>query len=315
MAHHEPFKALGRIGWEVDVDHFALEWLMERTFAAARTLVASIPVPTHLAACASGGTGRARSATDSAVGGSGPRLTASQPAGDADVVAKLTREWKEVKVGAHGSRENPLGVAVWRLPGRDGNGTWFARRSIHEGVPFETWRLGFEREFAETLGRSVVEGGELGNVRGIAAERRVENKVVRGAGKLEGELLVFSGASRDWLTQLPGGSLSTLGEVSWSDRAQGLCHFAPDVGARGCRGRRCRAAVPETADDCLQAVRAPGMPATPGLCSRTVRVGRSHTGSAPQQAREKNEVIHRPDRDEPDGRGDGNGHRVVDGDA
>lgn len=109
----------------------------------------------------------------------------------------LRREWKEVKVPA---KDNPLGIAVYRLAARDGKGSWFARRSVHHGLTFDKWQLGLEREFAETLKAHGQQGG--GNVRGIGAERRVENRVVPGVGKMEGRWLhdVLRGGVH-WLTR------------------------------------------------------------------------------------------------------------------
>ena len=95
----------------------------------------------------------------------------------------LQKEWgKPIKLAA---KDNPLGIAVYKLNGKDGRGAWFARRSVHEGMGFRKWKLGFEREFPESL---AVQGGPgEGNVRGIGGERRVEQIDVRGIGKVEGD--------------------------------------------------------------------------------------------------------------------------------
>lgn len=95
--------------------------------------------------------------------------------------AGLQKEWgKPIKLAA---KDNPLGIAVYKLGGKDGKGAWFARSSVHEGLSFKRWKLGFEREFPESL---AVQGGPgEGNVRGIGGERRVERREISRAGKVE----------------------------------------------------------------------------------------------------------------------------------
>lgn len=78
-----------------------------------------------------------------------------------------------------------MGMAVFKLPSKDGKGAWFARRSVHEGLGFNRWKTSLEREFPESL---KVQGGPgEGNIRGIGGERRVENINVEDVGKLEGK--------------------------------------------------------------------------------------------------------------------------------
>ena len=76
-----------------------------------------------------------------------------------------------------------MGIGVYKLSGKDGR-AWFARRSVHEGMPYTKWKNALQREFPESLD---VQGapGE-GNIRGIGAERRVIKKVVDRVGGLEG---------------------------------------------------------------------------------------------------------------------------------
>ena len=83
------------------------------------------------------------------------------------------------------AKDNPMGMAVYKLGGKDGRGAWFARRSVHEGMSFAKWKLGLQREFPESL---AVQGGPgEGNIRGIGGERRVERKAVEGVGSMEGK--------------------------------------------------------------------------------------------------------------------------------
>lgn len=95
--------------------------------------------------------------------------------------AALQKEWgKPIKLSP---KENPLGISVYKLAGKDGKGAWFARRSVHEGLGFSRFKRAFEREFPTSL---EVKGspGE-GNIRGIGAETRIEEITVPNRGKIE----------------------------------------------------------------------------------------------------------------------------------
>ncbi|EXJ85629.1 hypothetical protein A1O1_05995 [Capronia coronata CBS 617.96] len=95
--------------------------------------------------------------------------------------AALQKQWgKQIKLAP---KENPLGISVYKLGGKDGKGAWFARRSVHEGLGFSRFKRAFEREFPTSLD---VKGppGE-GNIRGIGAENKVEEITVPNRGKLE----------------------------------------------------------------------------------------------------------------------------------
>ena len=116
--------------------------------------------------------------------------------------APLQKEWgKPIRLAA---KENPLGMSVFKLAGKDGKGSWFARRSVHEGLGFSKWKKGLEREFPESL---EVQGNPGdGNIRGIGGERLVESRTVKGLGKLQVYHLSaqFPGptAPRDFVTLL-----------------------------------------------------------------------------------------------------------------
>lgn len=92
------------------------------------------------------------------------------------------KEWgKPIKLAA---KDNPMGMGVYKMAGKDGRGSWFARRSVHEGMGFKKWKLGLQREFPESM---AVQGGPgEGNIRGIGGERRVERIEVGGVGMVEG---------------------------------------------------------------------------------------------------------------------------------
>ncbi|KAJ4398485.1 hypothetical protein N0V85_006267 [Neurospora sp. IMI 360204] len=198
-AHHEPFKALGPISWPTDLagrPDSDLQALMTSTFSDAQTLVDSIPIPPSVAAAtakAGAAHGRARSATDSVVThhttgsgfGSHPIKLSAEAA---ETATKLRKEWKECKVS--NTKENPLGINVYKLSAKDGKGAWFARRSVHKDVAFDKWRAGLEREFAESIKRYQEKGTEpgTGNIRGIGGEKRLERvRVGAGGGGGEGD--------------------------------------------------------------------------------------------------------------------------------
>lgn len=187
MAHHEPFKALGPIDWTTvssQEDAGSLPSLLATTFADSQTLVDSIPAPAPVKGSSSDPIGRARSATDSAVGPA-PTTTTTTSLGKA-AAATLRADWKEVKIG-NGARDNPHSISVYRLSARDGRGTWFARRSLHRGIGFERWRAGLQKEFDETLKRAPPTEPGTGNIRGIGAEKMVENRELSSDGSLRGK--------------------------------------------------------------------------------------------------------------------------------
>ena len=236
MAHHEPFKALGPLAWDTilacpkgetsgDADakngnsgSVTLSELLNSTFESARILVDSIPSDTGNSKTKT--TGRARSQTDSAVGAPPPHLAGSAKSPH---VPLLRKEWKEVKVSPSKDNKGNLNnnLAIYKLSARDGKGSWFARRSVHERVGFDKFRLGLRREFAETTAAlrqqqdiSGVVGKENGgsghgdgkSVRGLGAEKRIERRVVKGVGTVEVFLVSvrFPGPTtpRDFVTVL-----------------------------------------------------------------------------------------------------------------
>ncbi|KAI0013684.1 hypothetical protein F4779DRAFT_640133 [Xylariaceae sp. FL0662B] len=168
---HGAFKALGPVNWD-EIAHADLQDFLERTFTDAHCLIDSIPVSLTSSTQKQG---RLRSATDPNL----PTLP-NRASKSPDHVHVLRKEWKEVKVNA---RENPLGLDVYKLAAKDGKGAWFARRSIHEGLTFEKWKLGMEREFPESMKVNGKPGD--GNVRGIGADKRVVNQAVEGCGKIQ----------------------------------------------------------------------------------------------------------------------------------
>ncbi|KAK0389440.1 hypothetical protein NLU13_3015 [Sarocladium strictum] len=183
MAHHEPLKALGPVDWS-DIPQDNLQTFLNETFSHAQAIIDSIPAaPAAPAGYLDPGTiQRPRAKTESAVNAPDHALPAPlrHDATALRNIEQLRKEWKEVKVNA---RENPHGMVVYKMSSKDGRGAWFARQSTHEGLSFEKWKAGLESEFQESM---KVQGSPgSGNIRGIGADKRVEDREVEGAGHLE----------------------------------------------------------------------------------------------------------------------------------
>lgn len=182
-APHEPLKALGPINWDFGHGNSAEEQsrirrFLFKTFADAECIIDSIPIDsTSTSTSTAPQTGRPRSATDP-----NRQDLPSRTRQPSDCARELRKEWKEVKVNA---KENPLGLSVYKLTAKDGKGSWFARRSVHEGQSFEKWKLAMEKEFAESMKVKGKPGS--GSIRGIGADKRVEHMILDGCGKLEGK--------------------------------------------------------------------------------------------------------------------------------
>ncbi|KAJ5713729.1 uncharacterized protein N7483_010910 [Penicillium malachiteum] len=97
-------------------------------------------------------------------------------------IIPLQKQWgKPIKMG--GPKDNPLGVHVWKVSANDGGGSWFGRRSIHEGMSFTRWQEKLSSEYDETLkaNRKKIEKGRTPDesIRGIGAEEKVETMEVK----------------------------------------------------------------------------------------------------------------------------------------
>lgn len=83
------------------------------------------------------------------------------------------------------SKDNPLGISVYKAAGYDKFGAWFGRRSVHKGIGYEKWKSAWQHEFLESL--KVKGGPGAGAIRGITTDRRVEAHEVMGVGEVEGQ--------------------------------------------------------------------------------------------------------------------------------
>ena len=164
---------------EVPKDEIQVKDYLQDCFAKAQLIIDSVPPP-----AVEDSITRARSDTATSNASCASEISISSARSDPLDPSNtiLQKEWgKPIKLAV---KDNPLGMAVFKLGGKDGRGAWFARRSVHEGLGFKKWKFGLQSEFPESL---EVQGapGE-GNVRGIGGERRVERMVVDGVGNIEG---------------------------------------------------------------------------------------------------------------------------------
>lgn len=171
---HDAFKSLAPIDFD-EIDQNDPKPFLNETFVDAQCLIDSIP-GSIAAKQAHPPTGRPRSATDPTATRNAVKAT--------ERAEQLRKEWKEVQLNP---RDNPLGVSVYRLNSKDKKGAWFARRSVHQGLTFERWKLGMETEFAESLKVQGKPGD--GKIRGIGADKRAINQTIDGCGKMQGKLL------------------------------------------------------------------------------------------------------------------------------
>ena len=182
-ALHSALSTLGPTPYDaVPTSSPEIQSYLRDTFSKARLVVDSIPPPPLNPNTP---TDRPRSNTTTSVASNASEISVSSARSDLLDPSNMAfqKEWgNPIKLSA---KDNPLGMAVYKLPGKDKKGAWFARRSVHEGLGFTKWKLGLQREFPESL---AVQGGPgEGNVRGIGGERRVERKEVDGVGIVEGK--------------------------------------------------------------------------------------------------------------------------------
>ena len=161
---------------------------LQNAFTEAQTIIDSVPLPPPNDPLI---TSRPRSFTSASTASNVSEISSSSARSEPldSTHISLQKEWgKPIRLNA---KDNPLGMAVYKLGGKDGNGAWFARRSVHEGLGFKKWKLGLQREFPESL---EVQGGPgEGNIRGIGGEKRVERRYIEGVGTVEGRRLIFVG--------------------------------------------------------------------------------------------------------------------------
>lgn len=150
---------------------------LQEAFAKAQIIIDSVPPPPLDDSV------NTRSRASSSVSGSSGICTSSARADPLNPShVPFQKEWGKIKLAP---KDNPLGISVYKMAGKDGRGAWFARRSVHEGMGFKKWKLGLQKEFPESM---QVQGGPgEGNIRGIGGERMVEKIQIKGTGDIEGK--------------------------------------------------------------------------------------------------------------------------------
>ncbi|KAL4974465.1 hypothetical protein BDW66DRAFT_139880 [Aspergillus desertorum] len=107
------------------------------------------------------------------------------------------KQWSKPIVKPIPNKDNPLGIPVYKIPGTDGQGHWFGRRSVHRGLSYCVWEEKLSSEMAETLrtNRERIEKGQAPDqaVRGIGAQRALETIEVKDENgeKLVGKVNVY----------------------------------------------------------------------------------------------------------------------------
>ena len=152
---------------------------MSDLFAKCELIIESIPPPPPPDQKSS----RDRSKTVSSIASFASEISASsfRSLPPSNEFQELQKTWgKPIKLSA---KENPLQMAVYKTPGKDGRGAWFARRSVHEGLGFSQWKNALVREFPESLDSP----GQPwdGNIRGIGGEKRIEERDLKDQGHLD----------------------------------------------------------------------------------------------------------------------------------
>ncbi|KAE8156976.1 hypothetical protein BDV40DRAFT_62973 [Aspergillus tamarii] len=167
-ALQEALECLGPTTWdEVPTDPSALRTYIDDLSTKAHLIVNSVPEPPP----------STTATTTHHVKPSPARLNTTDP-----TLQSLQQQWsKPIKVSS--TRDNPLDLNIHKLPGNDGKGHWFGRRSVHEGLPFSTWQAKLSSEMTETLkaNRERMKQGQTPDqsVRGIGAEKQVETIEVK----------------------------------------------------------------------------------------------------------------------------------------
>ncbi|KAF5864205.1 hypothetical protein ETB97_008411, partial [Aspergillus alliaceus] len=164
----EALESLAPITWdEVPSDPSDIRTYIADLSTKAHLIVNSVPEPPLPTASSSSPSPSSRQIRPSPA-----RLNTLDP----DLQA-LQQQWsKPIKISS--TRDNPLDILIHKLPGADGKGHWFGRRSVHEGLPFSKWQEKLSSEMTETLkaNRERMKQGQMPDqsVRGIGAEKQVE---------------------------------------------------------------------------------------------------------------------------------------------
>ena len=181
----QAFESLSPIHFDAVPDD--LEEFLRTAFSHAELILDSVPPPPSTndsAAQTNGSTSTFEPAPANSAAKGSETLSAPHPSLHLPLTKDQNqlKQWgKPIKLSA---RDNPLGVAVYKMAAHDRHGAWFARRSLHQGIGFERMKKAMQKEFIVSL--KVQEGPGSGAVRGISADRMLERKSVEGVGAIEG---------------------------------------------------------------------------------------------------------------------------------
>lgn len=152
---HDALGYLAPLSWEeVPQSPDRRREFLREIFVQARRIVDSVPEPPSPAATAADEQHDSDASIRAAatVIPSKVRLTSSESTAETEEIDSerqvLQAQWGQpLKLKR---AENALAVSIYALKGRDGRGTWFGRRSVHEGLPFARWKARMQRELDET---------------------------------------------------------------------------------------------------------------------------------------------------------------------
>lgn len=195
---HDSLKYLGPTAWSsVPTSGQALENYLADLFSHAQIVLDSVPLPSPEDAPLPSKAQPHGQATKASEVTLSSERSAPPPFGH----EKYQKDWgKPMKMKAS---ENPLGLSVYKMSGKDSKGSWFARRSVHEGIGYNRFKRSLQIEFEKSLAEVGPPG--TGNVRGIGGEERVEQvKGDRGTVEVYRLSAQFPGptAARDFVTML-----------------------------------------------------------------------------------------------------------------
>lgn len=165
---HEALSYLKAVSWEEVPASSAtsdLQQFVQEILTKARLIAETVPEQNPSSA----------SISDVGTGAASTSFSKSQ-------LVSLRKEWgKPIKM--NNAKENPLNIPIYKLSGKDGKGAWFARRSVHKGLPFSRWKSKMQVEMGETL-KARQEELKQGrtpatSIRGIGGDRRLEEVEIK----------------------------------------------------------------------------------------------------------------------------------------